>query len=71
VGQAISNASRSTFGSGTFTGFRTGTTCGATDSGGLQLKGTCTATSISTNLYSIDEQSGSFSVTTAGCAKEK
>jgi hypothetical protein len=37
----------------------------------LQFKGTCTATSISTNLYSIDEQSGSFSLTTAGCAKEK
>jgi hypothetical protein len=71
VGQEISGTSQSTFGSGTFTGFIAGTSCGATDSGGLQFKGTCTATSISTSLYSIDKQSGSFSVTTAGCANKK
>jgi hypothetical protein len=71
VGQAISNTSRGTFGSGTFTGFRLGTSCGATDSGGLQFKGTCTAVSISANSYSIEGQSGSFRVKSEGCAQRR
>jgi hypothetical protein len=76
VGQAISNASVSTFGSGTFTammglnGDVNG--CSATDSGGLSFYGTCTATEISSTSYSIlgldgKPQIGSFDVTTQGC----
>lgn len=71
VGQAISGASRDTFGSGSFTGFLRGINCGATDSGGLQFNALCTPTSINSGRYSIEGQIGSFSVTTAGCANKK
>ncbi|MGD0733169.1 MAG: hypothetical protein ABR956_18035 [Terracidiphilus sp.] len=71
VGQAISKMSGSTYGSGTFAGTRNGTSCGATDSGGLQFTCTLTATSISSNHYSIGGQIGTFSVTTAGCPKKE